>query len=276
MKRLFGIFADPVAHSLSPAMHNLAFETLGMDAVYLPFQITKSQLPQAIASIRTLNMGGVNLSMPHKETGAKLVDKLEGAAKLVGAINTIVNDNGVLVGHLTDGKGFLEALKGAEVDMSGLDVVMLGAGGAAKAVAVQAALDGAKTMTIYNRTLAKAQELADLINEHTDCRAEAVERELLDGKIKSAQLLINGTGIGMKPYENESLVTNPDVFHQGLVVADMIYNPPMTKLMELAHSQGCLTINGNGMLLHQGAAAFELWTGKPFPTSVVQEVLFHD
>lgn len=276
MRRLLGIFADPVAHSMSPAMHNLAFQALGLDYIYMPFQITKAQLPQAMESIRTLNMRGVNLSMPHKESGAQLVDRLEGAAKLVGAINTIVNENGVLVGHLTDGKGFLESLKGANVDVTGLNVVMLGAGGAAKAVAVQAALDGAKTITVYNRTPAKAQDLANLINSSTDCMAEAVDSLLLEAKIAKADLLINGTNLGMHPYENESLITDPEILHTGLVVADMIYDPPTTKLLELAQSKGCQTLNGKGMLLYQGAVAFELWTGRPFPIETIKEVMFDD
>lgn len=278
MTQLLGIFADPVAHSISPAMHNLAFSALGLDFSYLPFQISKEQLPKAIESIKALNMRGVNLSMPHKEAAVSYLDELSAAARLAGAVNTIVNDNGKLVGHLTDGTGFLKALADEGVYIKGKDIVLLGAGGAAKAVAIQAALDGAKGIAIFNRSIEKAEALAKIINGQTQCHAAAhlLDHKILRQKVASANLLINGTGVGMKPYEEKSLIEEPDVFHKGLVVADMIYVPAATKLLELANSVGCQIINGKGMLLHQGAAAFELWTGQPFPLDVVREALFND
>ncbi len=278
--RFGGLLGSPVAHSLSPAMHNLSFMTLGIDAVYLAFDVGEEKLGETVRVFRDLNTYGFNLTMPDKKKVMEYVDELSKAAELIGAVNTVVNRDGRLIGHNTDGIGYVESVRAQGFDPAGKEVTLLGAGGAAGAAAVQMALDGVKTLHIANRrsrSWKAAQELADRINRETECRADLTDLEDTDtlGKlIGQSDLLTNATSVGMAPNTDASPVKDPGMLYKELVVSDIIYNPRKTKLMEQALSAGCRTFNGMDMLLYQGAAAFRLWTGQDMPLELVREKYF--
>lgn len=277
---LIGLMATPIKHSLSPTMHNEAFAKLGLDYAYLAFEVGNEELKDAVQAIRALKMRGSNVSMPNKKLICEYLDKLSPAAEMVGAVNTVVNDNGVLTGHITDGTGFMRGLKEADVDVIGKKMTIAGAGGAATAICIQAALDGVKELSIFNRKdehYENAVRTAAMINEKTDCKAtlfDVTNTEALRAEIADSAIFVNGTGVGMKPLQEESIITDPSMLRPELVVADVVYIPRKTKLLELAEAQGCKTINGLGMMLWQGAAAFELWTGKEMPVDYIKELLF--
>ncbi|HEY8891821.1 MAG TPA: shikimate dehydrogenase [Clostridium sp.] len=277
---LIGLMATPIRHSLSPIMHNETFAKLGLDYAYLAFEVGDGQLEDGIKAIRALGMRGSNISMPNKQTVIKYLDKLSPAAEMVGAVNTIVNDNGILTGHITDGTGFMLGLKQADVDIIGKKMTLCGAGGAATAVCIQAALDGVSELSIFNRKDAfykNAERTVAIINEKTDCKAtlydiddkESLRREILDSVI-----FTNATGVGMKPLQGKSLITDTTMLRSDLIVADTVYAPLETELLKLAREQGCKTVNGIGMMLWQGAAASELWTGQEMPVDYIRELLF--
>ncbi|OTN76452.1 shikimate 5-dehydrogenase [Enterococcus sp. 8G7_MSG3316] len=277
--RLAALFAKPARHSISPAMHNLSFSETTTDAIYLAFDVEPEDLATSIESIRTLDMLGVNLSMPHKMAAVPLVDELSPAAALIGAINTIVNQQGHLVGHNTDGTGFMRALDAIDVSIIGETITVIGAGGAATAIISQAALDGVKVIQVFNRKDdfypvidVKLQEIA----QQTGCRISLQDLDdqgaLADALAKS-QLLVNATGVGMKPNEDVSPLKDTTLLRETLAVYDVIYNPRETQLLKDAKAAGAKTANGLSMLLYQGAAAFELWTGKQMPIEKVRALI---
>ncbi len=277
--RLAALFAKPARHSISPAMHNLSFSENNIDAVYLAFDVEPENLVTSIESIRTLDMLGVNLSMPHKMAAVPLVDALSPAAALIGAINTIVNDNGHLTGHNTDGIGFMKALEAIDVSIIGETITVIGAGGAATAIISQAALDGVKEIQVFNRKDAfypvievKLQEIAQQTGCNITLQDLADDSALADALNKS-QLLVNATGVGMKPNESESPLKDTSLLRASMAVYDVIYNPRETQLLRDAKAAGAKTANGLSMLLYQGAAAFELWTGKEMPVKKVQALI---
>lgn len=278
--RFGGLLGSPVAHSLSPAMHNLSFMTIGIDAVYLAFDVGEEKLGETVRVFRDLNTYGFNLTMPDKKKVMEYVDELSKAAELIGAVNTVVNKDGKLVGHNTDGIGYVESVRAQGFDPAGKEVTLLGAGGAAGAAAVQMALDGVKTLHIVNRrsrSWKAARDLADRINRETACRADLTDLEdtrALGTLIGQSDLLTNATSVGMAPRTDASPIKDPGMLHKELVVSDIIYNPRKTKLMEQAASVGCSTFNGMDMLLYQGAAAFQLWTGREMPLELVREKYF--
>ena len=269
--RLVGLIANPIKHSLSPKMHNEAFEKLGLDYVYLAFEVEKEGLKNAIGSIRVLDMLGSNISMPYKEEVIKYLDELSPEAKLIGAVNTIVNDKGKLIGHITDGIGFMKSLRSEGIDPTGKKIVIVGAGGAATAITVQAALDKTEQIDIFNvkdEYFDKAIGNAKLVNERTECKATAYDLDDIDvlkEKMEQADIFINATGVGMKPLENESVIKDSALLREDLVVCDVVYYPKETLLIKMAKEKGCKVVYGSGMMLYQGAYAFELWTGKEMP-----------
>ncbi len=278
--RFGGLLGSPVAHSLSPQMHNLAFLTLGIDAVYLAFDVGTQKLGETVRVFRDLNTYGFNLTMPNKKKVMEYVDELSTAARLIGAVNTVVNRDGKLIGHNTDGIGYLESVRAHGFDPSGKEVTLLGSGGAAMAVAVQMALDGVRALHIANRrskSWSVAQDLVDRICRETSCRADLTDLEdekALGEMIEKSSLLTNATSVGMAPDTEASPVKDPSMLREDLVVSDIIYNPRTTKLMEQAKRAGAKTFNGMDMLLYQGAAAFLLWTGKEMPVELVRERYF--
>lgn len=274
---LFTLLGSPVGHSGSPAMFNFSFQKQGLDYAYLAFDVKKDQMPQAVDALRLFKVRGSNVTMPCKTVAASLVDDLSPAAKIVGAINVIVNDNGKLTGHITDGLGFIKNLQEKGVDIKGKKLVVLGAGGAATAIQVQSALDGARAISIFNKRDAffeNAQETKKKINKSVPEVELNVydldDQEKLKSEIASADILVNTTIVGMKPLDGQSLV-DKSFLRKDLVVADTVYNPLKTQLILDAESLGCTIAPGKGMLLWQGAAAYKLFTGKDMPVAEYQK-----
>ncbi len=265
-------------------MYNFCFDHFGIDSVYLAFECDEEQVKDTLAAVRRLNIRGVNVTMPCKQEVARNMDKLEGAAKYIGAVNTIVNKDGILTGYMTDGMGVVLDLKDHGISIEGKDIVLLGAGGAAGAIMVQCALDGARSVTVFNRSLEplmKAKEVGQKIMESgVDCLMsyhQTEETELLHETIRQSDILINATSVGMRPKtEGMSLVTDMTAFHEDLVVYDAIYNPEITRLMSDAMEHGCKkenVIGGKGMLLWQGYGAFKLYTGLEMPVKELKTFL---
>ncbi|MBO1305241.1 shikimate dehydrogenase [Enterococcus sp. 669A] len=277
--RLAGLYALPARHSFSPTMHTTSFRELGIDAVYLSFDVQPKTLGRSIQAIRDLEMLGVNLSMPHKMAAVEYMDELSQAARLIGAINTIVNQDGKLVGHTTDGIGCLESLKEHDLTVVDQKVTILGAGGAATAIITQAALDGAKAIDVFNIQDSFYQTIEPklkLIEQETNCHLnlyDLADEEQLSRSLAESDLLINGTNVGMDPEPDKMPIPSADLLRSDLPVFDVIYHPAKTALLKAAEAKGAVAINGLGMLLHQGAAAFKLWTGQEMPLAVTRPLL---
>ena len=276
---LIGLMAYPIRHSSSPAMHNAAFANLGLDYAYLAFEVDNDSLEGAVQGIRSLKLVGSNVSMPNKTVVHKYLDKLSPAAEMCGAVNTIVNKDGVLTGHITDGTGYMMSLKDNGVDVIGKKMTIVGAGGAATAIEIQAALDGVAEISIFNRKdefWANAEETVRKINEKTNCKAQLFDLANLDKlkeEIASSYLFTNATGMGMKPLEGQTYIPDKSFLRPDLIVSDVVYYPRETELLRMAKEVGCKTMNGLGMMLFQGAAAFKMWTGEDMPIEYMKEKL---
>ena len=276
---LIGLMAYPIRHSSSPAMQNEAFARLGFDYAYLAFEVGADEIGDAVKAIRTLKMRGSNVSMPNKTLVGQYLDELSPAAELCGAVNTIVNDNGHLTGHITDGIGFMASLKDNGIDPIGKKVTICGCGGAGTAIEIQAALDGVAEISIFNRKdefWDRGLDNVEKINKHTACKAalyDLYDTDLLRKEMDSSCLFVNATCTGMKPLEDVSVVPDMTYFRPELIVVDVPYSPLETKMRKMAKEAGCKTMNGLGMMLFQGSAAFELWTGKPMPIEYMKEIL---
>ncbi len=268
--KLFAIIGDPVERSLSPAMHNAAFRALGLDCRYIAIQVPKGTLADVVKAIRKLRITGFNVTHPHKVEIVRLLDGLDESAKLVGAVNTVKTERGKLIGYNTDGAGAVLALKRGVSKLAGRRAVLLGAGGAARAIAFSLVKAGAK-LTLANRTAAKARGLAAEIKRKlgVGVAVVSIKKRALTDAIKQADLLVNATTIGMAPDVNETLVT-AGMMHRRLVVNDIVYEPLETKLLREAKRAGARTVNGLGMLVNQGALALEIWTGKRAPVKVME------
>ena len=276
---LIGLIATPIRHSSSPRMHNEAFAKLGLDYAYLAFEVGNEELEDTIKGFRAMKVRGSNVSMPNKTVVHKYLDKLSDAAQMCGAVNTIVNDDGVLTGHITDGIGYMSGLKDAGIDIIGKKMTIVGAGGAATAIQVQAALDGVKEISIFNRKdefYERAQKTVKDINEKTNCKATLYDLEDLDKlkeEIASSYIFTNATGMGMKPLEGQTYIPDKSFLREDLIVTDVVYAPSETALLKMAKEVGCKTLNGFPMMLFQGAAAFKLWTNQDMPIEHVKEVM---
>lgn len=276
---LIGLIAIPIRHSSSPRMHNEAFAKLGLDYAYLAFEVGNEELEDTIKGFRAMKVRGSNVSMPNKTVVHKYLDKLSDAAQMCGAVNTIVNDDGVLTGHITDGIGYMSGLKDAGIDIIGKKMTIVGAGGAATAIQVQAALDGVKEISIFNRKdefYERAQKTVKDINEKTNCKATLYDLEDLDKlkeEIASSYIFTNATGMGMKPLEGQTYIPDKSFLREDLIVTDVVYAPAETALLKMAKEVGCKTLNGFPMMLFQGAAAFKLWTNQDMPIEHVKEVM---
>ena len=276
---LIGLIATPIRHSSSPRMHNEAFAKLGLDYAYLAFEVGNEELEDTIKGFRAMKVRGSNVSMPNKTVVHKYLDKLSDAAQMCGAVNTIVNDDGVLTGHITDGIGYMSGLKDAGIDIIGKKMTIVGAGGAATAIQVQAALDGVKEISIFNRKdefYERAQKTVKDINEKTNCKATLYDLEDLDKlkeEIASSYIFTNATGMGMKPLEGQTYIPDKSFLREDLIVTDVVYAPAETALLKMVKEVGCKTLNGFPMMLFQGAAAFKLWTNQDMPIEHVKEVM---
>lgn len=268
--KLFALIGDPVGQSLSPAMHNAAFRALGLNCAYITLRVPKPTLANAIAGVRALGIAGLNVTIPHKISIISLLDELDESANLVGAVNTVKNNRGKLIGFNTDGEGALRALEEKIGSVKGKEVVLLGAGGAARAIAFSLARAGAR-LTIANRTVPRAQALASAVEQKlsTNVKVASLNRAELTKALKNVDVLINATSVGMHPKIDKTLV-RANMMRRGLVVYDIVYKPLRTKLLREARRAGGKTIDGLGMLVHQGALAFEIWTGKRAPIKIMK------
>lgn len=277
---LTGLLGSPVSHSISPMMHNEAFRTLGLDYVYLAFDVKDDALEKAVDGLRALNVRGFNITMPHKNRMSALCDRLSPAARIIGAVNTVVNENGILTGHTTDGIGYMRAAADAGYSLQGGKMTLLGAGGAATAILVQAALDGMSEISVFSIRDAffeRAAHIVQTLNEQTECKVRLYDFEdpaILRREIAESTILTNATSVGMAPHTDRSVITDTSMFHTDLIVSDVIYNPRETLLLRTAKEAGCHTFNGLYMLLYQGAEAFRLWTGCDMPVDSIKEKYF--
>lgn len=278
--KLTGLLGRPVSHSKSPAMHNCAFQALGLDYVYLCFDVGVEEMPKVVEGLKLAGVQGFNCTMPCKNIMTELADELSPAAQLIGAVNTVVNHNGKLVGHNTDGIGFMMSANDAGHDIIGKPMTLLGAGGAATAIAVQAALDGVSDLHIFSirdRFFCRMEQIVQQLNTETSCHVTLHDFDndsILRDAITDSKILVNGTSVGMSPNTDASIITDITMFHNDLIVADIIYNPAETKLLRLAKEAGCATFNGEYMLLYQGAEAFKLFTGHDMPVELVKKNCF--
>lgn len=278
--RLGCLLGTPVAHSISPMMHNESFRLLGIDNIYLCFDTKNADLKTMVQTLREMNVFGFNLTMPDKERIIPYLDDLSPAARMIGAVNTVKNENGRLIGHNTDGIGYMQSVRDAGWEPSWGAMTLLGAGGAASSIAIQAALDGVPALHIVNRrgrSWENAQRLAETINRDTACRADVTDMAdtaSVNALIRESALLTNATSIGMAPGIDASPLADASCLHPGLLVSDIIYNPRRTKLLQTAEAAGCRTSNGLYMLLYQGAAAFKLWTGQDMPVEEIRRKFF--
>ncbi|MBR3645476.1 MAG: shikimate dehydrogenase [Lachnospiraceae bacterium] len=276
------LLGSPVAHSISPLMHNEAFKLLGLDYIYLCFDVNEDNLSHAVNGLKLLNVKGFNCTMPVKNKMAAIADELSPAASMIGAVNTVLNDNGKLIGHNTDGIGYMRSLSDAGHNIIGKKMTLLGAGGAASSIFVQAALDGVKEISIFSRKghfWDRAQQQVDLVNSSTDCHATLFEfgnDDVLYNEISTSDILTNATPVGMAPNTEACLIKDKSVLNENLIVSDIIYNPKETKLLRLAGEQGCKTINGLYMLLFQGSEAFKIWTGYEMPVDKIRDKFFSE
>lgn len=270
---LTGVFGDPVDGNPTGVMEEAAFAACGLNYRYLTLKVTKDDFDDAMKAIHAFHMKGMNLTMPHKINVIPYLDELSEAAGIIGAVNTIVVRDGKLFGENTDGKGFVQALGNQGISPQGKKVVILGAGGAAKAIAVECALAGASRVTILNRTAARASELAEVLRKNT--KAEAVAEALVPGqKIpQDTDILINATCIGLHPDSDQKPDIDYETIQPGMVVSDVVFNPAETLFLQEAAARGAKTVNGLGMLACQGALNFELWTGVKAPLDVMEETL---
>lgn len=273
---LMALFGTPVGHSGSPAMYNFSFQHDDLDYAYLAFDVDVDGMEEAFKAIRLLNMRGGNFTMPCKNIAAQLVDKLSPAAQIIGACNVFVNENGILTGHITDGVGFVKNLELNGVTVSDKKIVILGAGGAATAIQVQCALDGAKEIAIFNKMdefYPRAEKTVAKLAKHCpDCTVTVDDLDntaKLAVAIAEADILINATIMGMKPYEDITLV-DKSLFRKDLVVTDTVYNPKETRMILEAKEAGCQVVGGVGMLEQQGVVNYELFVGKELPLAEFQ------
>ena len=277
--RLTALLGSPVAHSISPLMHNEAFQLLDLDYTYLCFEVNEETLPAAVDGLKACGIRGFNLTMPNNN---KIVE-LSPAARLIGAVNTVVNDDGHLIGYNTDGVGYMQAVKDAGYDITGKTITIMGAGGAATAICAQAALDGVEKIHIFARETSRfwdrTQKLAENINSTLPCKAvlhENKDTAALAQAISESALLLNATSVGMAPNTEGTIIEDTSLYHPDLIVSDVIYNPRETRFLKEAREAGCRTFNGMYMLLYQGAEAFRLWTGKEMPVKEIKANFFAD
>ncbi len=271
---LTGVFGDPVDENPTGIMQEAAFQAVGLDWRYLTLKVTPAGLADAMAGMRAMHFRGINLTIPHKVAVLPLLDEVAPDAALIGAVNTVRRDGDCLIGENTDGKGFLRAVRDdAGLDPAGARVVLLGAGGAARAIAVELALAGADHLTIVNRSAARGQELVTLLNDRTPAAATFVP---WDGPYRvppGAAILVNATSIGLFPDTDATPDLDEATIRPNLLVCDVIPNPPRTRFLRAAEARGARTLDGLGMLVYQGAIGYRMWTGQEPPLNVMRAAL---
>ncbi len=271
---IVGVFGDPVDENPTILMFEAAFKAKGLRWRYQNFHVRAEDLGAAMAGLRAMRFRGINLTIPHKVEAVRYLDRITPEAALIGAVNTVARDGDMLIGANTDGKGFLMALKlNANFNPDGKRVVVLGAGGAARAIAVELALAGARHITIVNRTTQRGEALAQLINNKTPAQAEFAWW-LGDYTLpEDADIVVNATNIGLHPHMNDKPNVNMDSIRPSMLVCDVVPNPPRTRFLIEATAKGARTLDGLGMLVYQGAIAFTIWTGQDAPVEVMRQAL---
>lgn len=261
--KLVVLLGNPLGHSISPPMHNRVFEVLGMDYCYIPVEVTTEKLRKVFSGLCEMNVAGFNVTIPHKIDVIEYLDEIDPLAETIGAVNTICVQNGKTKGYNTDGEGFMRCLEEeTKVSVRGKKIFLLGCGGAARAIAMTLAFHGAEKIYLNNRTTTKAEQLATDINQKIRRCAEVVESstKTFTTFIADSDILINSTSLGMHP-DNDTMPIDASFLSPELIVADIVYNPLMTRLLKTAQEKGCTIVPGLGMLIYQGAAAFRLFTG---------------
>lgn len=254
--RVAGVIGDPVRHSLSPVIHNAAFAEAGLDWVFVAFEVVDGEAARAVGGARALGIDGLSVTMPHKATVIEALDRLTPTATKLGAVNAIVREGTEFVGHSTDGAGLVDALAYDEgFNPEGKSCVVIGAGGAARAVILSLANAGASDVVVINRTASKADLAATL--------AGKAGRVGVEEDVRAADLVVNATPLGMTGYEHSAV--DPTLFHSNQLVVDLVYAPPITPTIQAARAAGAHAVGGLGMLVHQAAHAFTLWTGQEAP-----------
>ena len=272
--KVLGVLGHPITHSLSPVMHNAAIEALNIDYVYVPFHVLPEDLEQAVRGLRALSIAGVNVTIPHKEQIIEHLDEVGESAARIRSVNTVINCNGRLKGETTDGPGFLRSAEAAWGKFDGANVLILGAGGSAKAVAFALADAGCR-IVIANRTTQRGVALAQALTEvFGDGRSTAVPllSEELPDQVRGADVLVNTSSVGMHP-DVDGIPLSPELLRRDLLVYDLIYNPAKTRLVREAEARGAHAVTGLKMLVYQGALSFEMWTGVEAPIEVMENAL---
>lgn len=272
-KKIFGLLGYPIKHSFSPAMHNAVFEALSIKAEYRLFEKKPKELTDFFKKLRSGSIGGINVTIPYKEETLRYLDEISQEAELIGAVNTILVKGESLIGNNTDGSGFVLSLKKeAGIGPQDKKIVIIGAGGASRAISVHLAQEKAANIILSDIIPDKAEKLASHIRKNISrVKVSTVKKEELNSGVRTADILINATPVGMKPAD--PLPIDPRILHPRLLVCDLIYNPPKTKLLIEAEKIGAKTLNGLGMLLYQGALAFTIWTGREAPIEIMARAL---
>ncbi|OMF37132.1 shikimate dehydrogenase [Paenibacillus sp. FSL H8-0548] len=268
---LYGVIGNPIRHSKSPIMMNRAFRETGINGVYTAFHITSDRIKDFAAGVRAMGIRGINVTIPHKLDIMAVLDDIDAGAQAIGAVNTIVNDDGKLIGYNTDGIGYVRSLKEeAEPVLAGKRIVVIGAGGAARGIVYALSAEQPARITIANRSLDRAKELANTFKDKAEI--EAVANESLQDACQQADIVINTTSIGMYP-NMDAVPIDAQWLKPGAVASDLIYNPLKTKFLQQAEQRGCRIHGGLGMFINQGAFAFEYWTGRPAPVAAMRETV---
>lgn len=270
---LVGAFGCPIDENPTGVMEEAGFRAKNLDFRYLTIKVNPGDLEAAMAGIRAMNFRGINLTIPHKVEVLKYLDELSEAAEIIGAVNMVVNREGRLWGENTDGKGFLMSLENDGVSVAGKTVLILGAGGASRAISVECALAGARKIYIANRAAARGEELVQLLRSRTEAEVEFIHWTAPVEIPEDVEIFVNGTSVGLFPDVDRKPDVNYDTVRPGMVVSDVIFNDPNSLFLREAEKRGAKTINGLGMLVNQGALNFTLWTGEEAPVDVMMDTL---
>ena len=274
LSEIVAVFGHPVAENPTQAMQEAAFQALGLPFRYLTLDVPPGKLADAVTGMRAMNFAGANCTIPHKLAVIPLLDEITPAAAKIGAVNTIVRQpDGRYLGENTDGKGFIRSVVEAGLTIPGSKAVVFGAGGAARAIAVELADAGAAAITLVNRTASRGAELAGLVRERTGVSTTFVEWRGDYAVPSDTQVVVNATSIALFPNVNDRVALDASTLHPGMLVCDVIPNPPDTPFLKEARAAGATTLDGLGMLVYQGTIGFEMWTGQPAPADVMRRAL---
>lgn len=268
MTMRLAVIGDPIAHSKSPFMHNAALVELGIEGEYVPVYVSSEDLGRAITRMKELGFRGINVTIPHKVNVMNYIDRIDESAARIGAVNTIVNENGILTGYNTDGIGYVRSLKDeTHVNLRGKSIMVLGAGGAARGIVYALAQEEPKNIVIVNRSEDKALQMVEEWKSIVNITALAMDK--VQSLMPTMDVVINTTSIGMHPHVTQSVI-DPEIIPAGIIVSDLIYNPLTTELLKKSQDRGCIIHGGLGMFVNQGAYALEYWTGMPAPIEIMR------